>query len=672
MAKKAHGFTAAFFTDVQPFVKQYAKTEIDYVDISQNDDYSLEEQESLYAANRETVIEKSIRMLIINFFLSYVARPDYQKYNLQAYFLDIANLIMERSFPKHKDKEFLKSLLIQFFIAPIFQKYKQLEEADKSNVIQYMHKDPPTITYGSVMFFDQYMYYYFPDASMTLLEALYLLKKGIPAKNLQSMFVPSKDPSLLKYLKKEITRDAIFQIVLIYEQNRTFVEDNDQKLAKIAQKIHNYITMYESMFGEVKETAEEAKYPLESMTPARFPITAAIVEQAKKALQEFMSAEKAKPKEKKTKVAKPEKKKKTVSTNDDDEEETKKPIVYPFSILPPDSMWTCAVQSKIPSNEKTSLTYKEAMLFFLESGKVGIQIPDPELLPNLVIEANELPTKKAVYGISLVIALNEILYNDYYREQISKLLPGNTRILSKQEMLNSVFRFSGIGSCFVNAIARLYSHDEQTKSNDTDCVVLINPDLDEETFQRLYNGIVSIISSIVCPTQDPDPETVDVRTLKTKLSYTTSPVNVSFFQNFGYFTRNRAERVHLDISLFKVHEYTLANTILDVSVYLRKNKRLREVWSLFSIDAAEFHMTPFPNPVALLIEVYNASKLDTRTEAEGGKGASRAAKVAFLQRIIPKKDVDSFAAIATNSEILSTIREMYTGGGFKRTRRRMK
>lgn len=667
MVKKAHGFTAAFFTDVQPFIKQYAPIEIDYVDIAQNDEYSLEEQETFYAANRETIIDKSIRMLIINFFLSYVARPDYKRYNLQSYFLDIVNVIMERSFPKHKDKEFLKSLLIQFFIAPIFQKYEQLDEADKPNVIQYMHKGPPAITYGSVMFFDHYMYYYFPDASMTLLEALYLLKKGIPAKNLQSMFVPSKDSSLRNYLQKEITRDAMYQIALIYDQNRTYVEDNDQKLASIALKIQNYENMYESLFGEIKETTEEAKYPLESMSPARFPITAATMEQAKLALREFMSAEKAKSKEKKTKVAKPEKKKTNVSTNE--EEETKQPIVYPFSISPPDSMWTCAVQSNIPSNEKTSVTYKEAMLFFLESGKVGIQIPYPESLPNLAIEANELPTKKAVYGISLVIALNEILYSDYYREKISKLLPGNTRILSKQEMMNQVFRFSGIGSCFVNAIARLYSHNEQTNSNDTDCVVLINPDLDEETFQRVYNGIVSIISSIVCPAQYIDPEIVDVRTLKTKLSYTTSPVNVSFFQNFGYFPRNRAERVHLDISLFKVHEYTLANTILDVSVYLRKNRRLREVWSLFSIDAAEFHMTPFPNPVALLIEVYNASKLDTRTEAEGGKGASRAAKVAFLQRIIPKKDVDSFAA---SPEILATIREMYTGGGCKRTRRRMK
>ena len=65
MAKKAHGFTAAFFTDVQPFIKQYAPIEIDYIDISQNDEYSLEEQETFYAANRETIIDKSIRMLII-------------------------------------------------------------------------------------------------------------------------------------------------------------------------------------------------------------------------------------------------------------------------------------------------------------------------------------------------------------------------------------------------------------------------------------------------------------------------------------------------------------------------------------------------------------------------------------------------------------------------------
>jgi hypothetical protein len=324
----------------------------------------------------------------------------------------------------------------------------------------------------------------------------------------------------------------------------------------------------------------------------------------------------------------------------------------------------------MPGNEKTSLVYKEAMLFFLESEKVGIQIPNPEELPTLADVANEFPTKKSVYGISLVIALNEILYCDYYREQISKLIPGNSRVLSKQEMQTTVFRFSGIGSCFVNAIARLYSHEEQTNSNDTDCVLLLHPDLDEGTFQRVYNGIVSILTHVLCPTLEPHVETVDIRTLKTHLSYTTSPVNVSFFQNFGYFQANKAERVHLNISLFKVHEYAFANTILDVSIYLRQNKRLREVWNLFSVDAAEFHMTPFPNPVALLIEVYNASKLDLRPEAEGGKGASRATKVAFLQRIIPKKDVDHFLANTTNPDIHKTLRDIYAVGGGKRSRRR--
>ena len=671
MAKRVHGFTAAFFTDVQPFVKQYVPAEIEYVNIVQNDEYSLEEQETLYAANRETIIDKSIRMLIINFFLSYVARADYTKYNLQAYYVDIVNLILARSFPKHKDKECLKSILIQFFLEPLFQKYEQLDKDDTRNVIQYMHKDPPILTYGSVMFFDHYMYYYFPDASMTLLEALYLLKKGIPAKNVQSHFVPSADPSLQKYLQKEITRDAIFQLVVIYEQNRTFVEDNDKKLATIAQKIQNYTTMYEALFGELHESTYEAKYPLEPMTPERFPHTSAIVEQAKHALREFMTAETPKPfaKEKKGKrQERQEKKAKPSVKEESNHAEPVQPTIYPFSLSPPDSMWTCAVNTNVPSNERTSLVYTEAMLFFLESGKVGIQIPDPDSLPTLTDPANELPTKKAVYGISLVIALNEILYNDYYRGQISKLIPGNSRVLSKQELQAKVFRLSGIGSCFVNALARLYSNTEQTKSNDTDCVILINPDLDETTFQRVYNGIVSIVTSLVCPVCE-NPDTVDIRTVKTKLSYTTSPVNVSFFQNFGYFPKHRAERVHLDISLFKVHEYTLANTILDISIYLQKHKRLREVWTLFSIDAAEFHMTPFPNPVALLLELHTASKLDLRPEAEGGKGSSRTAKVAFLQRMIPKADVDKFLAKTSNPEMHAAIREIYSSiGGSRRIR----
>lgn len=669
-SKKAHGFTAAFFTDIQPFVKQYAPPEIDYMDIQQNDTYSLEEQESLYVVNRETILEKSIRILIINFFLSYVSRTDYQKYNIQAYCSDVANLILGRSFTKHKDKDFIKSLLIQFFILPIFQKYEQLNETDKRNVIHYMHKDPPVLTYGSLMFFDHYMYYYFPDASMTLLEALYLLKKGISTKNLQAYFTPSANPSLQKYLRKEITRDSILRIITIYEQNRTFVEDKDKELGKITSKIHNYVGMYESLFGEIQESVDEVKFTLEPMTQERFPRTSAIIAQAKKALREFMSTEKPVLKEKKgKKIGKPQDR--VYAKEESNDEERKESVVYPFSISPPDTMWTCFTPSKLPSNDTTSLVYNEAMLFFLESGKVGIQIPNPESLPVLASVENEFPTKKAVYGISLVIALNEILYNDYYRVQISNLIPGNTRVLTKQEIQNTVFRMSGIGSCFVNAIARLYSSAVQTKSNDTDCVILINPDLDEETFHRVYNGIISIITSIVCPSHDPNPETVDIRTLKTNISYITSPVNVSFFQNFGYFPRNSAERVHLDISLFKVHEYTIANTILDVSVYLRKNRRLREVWNLFSLDTAEFHRTPFPNPVALLIEVHNASKLDTRTEAEGGKGASRASKVAFLQRIIPKKDVDKFLASTNNPEIHAAIREIYSSGGFRRTRRRI-
>ena len=669
-SKKTHGFTPAFFTDTQAFVKAYTPPEIDYGDISQNDEYSLEEQETLYAANREAILEKYIRILIINFFLSYVSRKNYQTYNLESYCNDIANLILSRSFPKHKDKEFLKTLLIQFFIVPIFMKYEQLEEADKENVAKYMHKDPPVITYGSVMFFDQYMYYYYPDASMTLLEALYLLKKGISSKNLQAYFAPSMDSSLQKYLRKEITRDAIVRIMIIYDQNRAFLEDGDEKLAKISTKLNNYEAMYESLFGEIEDVKDEVKFTLDTMTPERFPHTTSIIAQAKKALQAFETAEKPAPKEKKGK--KPEKKQGKKTVKEEEDEETDGPIfVYPFTISPPDSMWTCAVPTRIPSNEKTSLVYKEAMLFFLESDKVGIPIPNPEALPTLA--PTEFPTKKSVYGISLVIALHDILYSDYYREKISRLLPGNTRVLSKQEMHTSVFRFLGIGSCFVNVIARLYSSEEQTISNDTDCVILLHPDLDEATFQRVYNGIVSIVTSIVCPIHDPNPDTVDVRTLKTKLAYTTSSVNVSFFQNFGYFPRHKAERVHLDISLFKVHEYTIANTILDISIYLQTNRRLREVWSLFSIEPAEFHMTPFPNPVALLIEVHNASKLDTRTEAEGGKGASRANKVAFLKRIIPKADVDRFLTHVTNSDIREAIQEIYPSiGGSKRGYRRHK
>jgi hypothetical protein len=209
------------------------------------------------------------------------------------------------------------------------------------------------------------------------------------------------------------------------------------------------------------------------------------------------------------------------------------------------------------------------------------------------------------------------------------------------------------------------------KSNDTDCVILLHPDLDPTTYQNVYNGIVSIVSSILCPSHEIGSNIVDIRTLKTQLSYVTSPVNVSFFQNYGYFPRkgSSTERILMNISLFKVYEYSIASTILDVSIYLRTNPRLREVWNLFSVDAAEFHSVPMPNPVALMIEMYNASKLDVRSEEEGGKSLARKAKVMFLQRVLPKNVVDAFPR---TDEYTNTLRELYpvVGGSESRESKR--
>ena len=126
----------------------------------------------------------------------------------------------------------------------------------------------------------------------------------------------------------------------------------------------------------------------------------------------------------------------------------------------------------------------------------------------------------------------------------------------------------------------------------------------------------------------------------------------------------------MNISLYKVYEYAIANTILDVSIYLRTNPRLREVWNLFSVDAAEFHGVPNPNPVALLIEMYNASKLDVRSEEEGGKSLARKAKVLFIQRILPKNVVDTFLSKARGEDIHTALRELYPVVGGKGTRRK--
>ena len=691
-----HGFGSAFFTDHQPFVKSYAPKEINYLDIEANTEYSLEEQETFYTFNHQE-IEGSMRILLINYFLTYVARKDYKKYSISAYCSDIANLILERGYKKNRaNKEFLKFLLIHFFILPIFQKFEQLSEEEQGYVLQFMNKESPIQTYGPVMFLDHYMYYYFPDATMTFLEALYLLKKGIPEKNLQSLFQPQTSSSLQKYITPGFTADAILRILNIYENNRTYIaEGNTLEMAKISTKIKNYILLFESQFGEMEyeptdeetpykiKTIEESevKYTMDTMSPGRFPITSTIIQQSEKASKELLEANMPVPKEKKGKkpVKAVKKKAETEDEEEEDEEEEEEKTSIPFSVLPPESMMSYFVPSNIPGNEKTTFVYTDAIRFSTDIGKVGQPILQPKNLPitNVKPLPGELPlpTKKAVYGIALIIAINDSLYSEDSLEKISKLIPGNTRILSKQEMQTNVFRFIGIGSAFVNVIARLYFSIEQVKSNDTDCVVLLNPDFDEETYNTIYNGIISIISNILCPRHTVQSDTVDIRTLKTKLSYMISPVNVSFFQNYGYFPRsaNRAEtkRVHLNISLFKVHEYLISNTILDVVVYLRNNRRLRGLWNIFALEPSEFHSVPIPNPVAVLIDTYSASKSDTRAESEGGKGISRADKVAFLKHILPRNDVEKFVTKTENSNVVSILRELYPiGGGSKRTRRR--
>jgi hypothetical protein len=536
------------------------------------------------------------------------------------------------------------------------------------------------------------MYYYFPDATIACFEALYLLKKGIPEKNLERLFQPNSSSSLQAYLSPEITKDCILRILTIYEDNREFLPEPEPgvesslSLRKINTKLRNYIAFYESKFGSLDSTEEyvgEVKFAMEPMSPQRFPHTSLILLQANIARKEWLAAESeprlkpTKPFGKKGKGAKATGKvaAKTVETTVEkpkaEEENLPKDVPLPFSIHPPASMWTYFVPSKLPSNRNTAFVYSEAVRFFVETGVVGQAIPIPNALPVRNIDSTGLPTKRAVYGISLMIALNDILYSEVSRERISKLLPGTTTVLSKLDMQTHVFRFVGLGSTFVNVFGRLFSSNEQVKSNDTDCVILLHPDLDPTTYQNVYNGIVSIVSSILCPSHEIGSNIVDIRTLKTQLSYVTSPVNVSFFQNYGYFPRkgSSTERIHMNISLFKVYEYSIASTILDVSIYLRTNPRLREVWNLFSVDAAEFHSVPMPNPVALMIEMYNASKLDVRSEEEGGKSLARKAKVMFLQRVLPKNVVDAFPR---TDEYTNTLRELYpvVGGSESRENKR--
>jgi hypothetical protein len=136
-----HGFTEKFFTDTQAFVAAYT-AKIVYEDIRSDTNYSILEQEHFYARNHDT-IDQDMRKLILNFFVSYVSRPNYSQYHLPSYCFDIANLILKRSFPPNlakKDQSLIQYVLITFLILPIFQKYEQLQPMDKEDVIARMNE----------------------------------------------------------------------------------------------------------------------------------------------------------------------------------------------------------------------------------------------------------------------------------------------------------------------------------------------------------------------------------------------------------------------------------------------------------------------------------------------------------------------------------------------------
>jgi len=635
-----YDFCPSLFTNVQLFVANYNPDEIDYLDIQANSNYNMEELEIFYASNKDK-FEQSMRLLIISFFVNYITMEDYEKYNLSKYSSNIGNLIIERGFKKNKDseKDFIKDIIIESLILPPFQKFMKLDDSEKMNVIKHIDKniqESDNRTYGSIMFLDHYMYDYFPDGTMICIEALFLLKKGIKVNDMKELFCPNLFSSLEKYLSKDITPESILNILNIYDYIKvnTEIDNNTEdylEIEKIKLIIKNYIFLYNSMFGEIKyvSTLQKNRYQMNQNivkknigSDIRFMYTSTIVEKTKKYLTDICLLQNG------------------------------------------EAKWNYLVSTERNINPETDLVYKEAMMFLLEDGNVGFIIPKPESLP--------IENKKTVYSICLLILLNNVLYNENSRKKISKLIPNNKRILTKNEIQNQVFRFVGIGSLFVNVIARLYSSEERIVSNDTDCVIVINPYFSEEIYHQIYNVIINIINNVLCPKENDFSNLVDIRTLKSKLLYNKSSVNISFFQNYGYISKKDTDpstikRVPLNISLFKVHEFTFKNTILDVSIYLQKNPRAKELWYLFSINPSEFYSVSIPNPITLLIEMYNASKLDKRSEAEGGKGQTRLQKVAFLQRIIPKENIHAFIKELNYKEmykinkvdLYKTITELY-------------
>lgn len=691
-------FPSNVFAKSKTIMEDYIPNEIDYSMISQtSNDINLVELESFYEKNQSN-IDRTMVVLILKYLHLFIilkvendlpVLQDIRKYDLYDYCKQVADLISIktfRNFPKDK-KDLLQYILITFLIQPIFLKFSSLNDSDKQQCLLYrgMLEPGQPITYASLIFYDHYKYYYFPDATIVLLEFLYLCKKRVNIEILNRTFRDDSYPSLQNYLAPTLNTDVPKTILQIYNKFSLDKINSPRQKSIIMRKLENYLEfLHENSTDYASEIKSKPNWMLlEGINPLEtvFPHAAIIKEKEAKeseaianakqkanlAMQSLLANEPSiKPSKNKRKTVA-----KSLSSKDKHVSEVAESTIArtPTTIHPTPVLekTSCSIRDGAPINSNTNAVYEKAIQFCVEQSQIGASI-SPESLPvaRSSRALGDLPTKNLVYGVSLLIVLTETLYNDESRRMLSRFIHGDGPVLNKDEMRKNVFQIVGTGSTFVDLTVR----SDITESspyvgidvNDTDCAIVINPNLSEVQYTNVYTGIVHIINTIVCPSNPVTSDIVDIRTLKSKLSYTHDAVNVTFFKNYGYKTREG--RVTLNISVFKVHGITLQNSILDITIYLRENSRIHELWKLYSINPyPELYGVPIPNPIALMMDQYKSSKLNTRDETEGGKGPARMHRVNMLKHYIPKTDVEQFITKFGNSDLL---REIYTGGGAKR------
>ena len=425
----------------------------------------LVELETFYGKN-QGYIDHNMVVLVIQYFHLFVVEKveksvpvlqDLNKYDLYGYCIQVADLIALKTFqnfPKDR-KDLLQSILVTFVIQPIFLKFFSLSEGEKQQCLLYrgMLEPGQPITYASLIFYDHYKYYYFPDATIALLEFIYLCKKRVRKDFLQDVFRSDTYPSLQRYLSKTIDPNVPRTLLHIYEKFSGDYSETSKEVQVVLKKMQAYLA-YLRVHTNDTVKANSQMNPLWLMLEGTNPLIsvfphAAIIytkemearnaekeakEKADEAMRVLLADEPKASKSGKKPIVKPSKGK---------EKELKEslptlvestivsafaptPTLTPTPALTPvPERSSCSIRDGAPITPYTNAVFEKAMKFCVEQSQVGMTI-DPSSLP-IVRKARafgDLPTKHLVYGVSLLILLNETLYNTESRRMISRLLQG--------------------------------------------------------------------------------------------------------------------------------------------------------------------------------------------------------------------------------------------------------